>query len=219
MITEFIKSKTSLPIFNEPTNNNYSMFNTGGIECEIGEFLYGLVKMLKPKKILETGTHFGISSTYMGLALKDNNFGKIITIDPIYYKEAKELHKKMELNDFILQIELHAEKYETEEIFDFIFLDSEPILRFSEFDKFYKNLKPGGIIMIHDLHPNFSYNIKQNKNLPYPHWPYGDFRIKLGRFIKEQKVQILSFNTPRGLTVFQKNKDDMNYIKYIKNDL
>ena len=47
------------------------MFNTGGIECEVGELLYGLVRALKPKHILETGTYHGLSSTYMALGLKE----------------------------------------------------------------------------------------------------------------------------------------------------
>lgn len=218
-ITDYIKNKANLIIENEPSNFHYKMFNTGGVECEVGEFLYGLVKMLKPEKILETGTHFGISSTYIGLALKDNNFGKIITIDPIYYKEAKELHKKMELDGIVSQIELHAEKYETDEIFDFIFLDSEPILRFSEFDKFYKNLKPGGIVIIHDLHKHLSFNSFNRDQPNFKHWPYGDFREKLGKYIYDLDVQTLSFNTPRGITIFQKKDDNMSYIKYLNDEL
>lgn len=219
IITEYIKNKGNLNIENEPSNFLYKMFNTGGVECEVGEFLYGLVRILKPEKVLETGTHFGVSSTYMALALKHNNLGKITTIDPIYYKEAKELHKNMELTDLILQVELHAEKYETDDMFDFILLDSEPILRFSEFDKFYKNLKPGGIVIIHDLHKHLSFNSFNTDQPHFKHWPYGDFREKLGKYISDLDVQTFSLSTPRGITLFQKKDDSMSYIKYLNNEL
>lgn len=218
-ITEYIKNNGNLTIENEPSNHLYKMFNTGGIECEVGEFLYGLVRMIKPENVLETGTHFGISSTYIALALKHNNIGKIITIDPIYYKEAKYLHSKIELNDFIVQIELRAEKYETKEMFDFILLDSEPILRFDEFDKFYKNLKSGGVIIIHDLHKHLSFNSFNIDQPDFKHWPYGDFREKLGKYIYNFDVQTFSFNTPRGITLFQKKDNSMSYVKYLHNEL
>ena len=220
IITEYITKKSGLNIQNELSNDQYKMFNTGGVECEVGEFLYALVRLIKPKKVLETGTHFGISSTYIALALSHNdNDSNLVTIDPIYYDEAKKIHDKMELKKYITQIELHAEKFKTDEQFDLILLDSEPILRFQEFDTFFKNLSPGGIIIIHDLHPHLSYNSFNPDHPNYKHWPYGDFREKLGKYILNNEVQTFSFSTPRGITIFQKNNESMSYIKFLKNVL
>lgn len=50
---------------------------------EEGEFLYGLVRAVKPKYCVETGTHKGLSSCYIGQALKDNGFGTLDTCDPV----------------------------------------------------------------------------------------------------------------------------------------
>lgn len=217
IITEYIKNKANINSQPEPSNSTYRMFNTGGVECEVGEFLYSLVRMIKPEKILETGTHFGVSSAYMALGMSHNNFGKIITIDPTYYEEAKQLHKNLNVTQYITQIELHAEKFETDEMFDIAFLDSEPILRFSEFDYFYKNIKPGGLIIIHDLHQHLSYG-SVNLDLPdFKHWPYGDFRKIIGKYILNLEIQTFSFKTPRGITLFQKSNEDMSYIKHLKN--
>lgn len=219
MITKHIADKTKWPLSNEQTNKNYFMFNTGGVECQVGEFLYALTKMLQPNEVLETGTHYGVSSTYIALALKENKKGNITTIDCVYYDQAKYIHNKTEVVSYITQLQMDATTFIPNKKYQIVLLDTEPILRFDEFVKFYDYVDDGGIIIIHDLHPNLSFNANQDKSLPYEHWPYGDFRIKLGSFIKEHKVQIISFNTPRGLTIFQKNKSDMSYIKYLNNQI
>jgi hypothetical protein len=219
MITEFIIEKTGWPLLPEPTNENYSMFNTGGVESEVGEFLYSLVILLKPDQILETGTYHGVSSTYMALALKNNNKGHITTIDYVYHDQAKYIHTKTDISSYITQLQMDVNNFSSNKKYQLILIDTEPILRFDEFIRFYDNVDDGGLIIIHDLHPNLSYNPVKNPNLPFMHWPYGDFRPKLGKFIKEYKVQTLSFNTPRGLTIFQKNKSDMSYINYLNNEI
>ncbi len=50
---------------------------------EEGEFLYGLVRAIKPKYAIETGTHRGLSACYIGQAMKDNGFGLLETCDPV----------------------------------------------------------------------------------------------------------------------------------------
>jgi len=219
MITQFIVEKTGWCMSPEPTDENYCMFNTGGVECEVGEFLYSLVKLIKPNEVLETGTHHGVSSAYIGLALKSNNKGHITTLDFVYHEQAKYIHNKLEILPYVTQLQIDVNDFKTDKKYQLVLIDTEPILRFDEFVKFYSNVDDGGLIIIHDLHPNLSYNPNQNFTLPYDHWPYGDFRPKLGKFIKEHKTQILSFNTPRGLTIFQKNKSDMNYIKYLNGEI
>ena len=44
-------------------------------------FLYSLIKMEQPKTVVELGSGFGISSFMIGQALKENNIGKLWTID------------------------------------------------------------------------------------------------------------------------------------------
>jgi predicted O-methyltransferase YrrM len=51
------------------------------VELEIGELLYAVVRALKPKVVVETGTHKGFSALMIAQALKENEVGHLYTID------------------------------------------------------------------------------------------------------------------------------------------
>ena len=207
-ITDKILSKTDkLSISPEisPGDHGFSMFNDAGTEVEVSEFLYSLVRVLKPSLVVETGTHLGISASFIGLALEDNKKGKITTFEiiPQHYNNAKAMFEEMGLShriDARLLSALAADATDAE--IEFLFLDSEPNLRFDEFIKFWPHVKPGSFIAIHDLNSSLGHHGQTYHNV-YD-WPYGDFRDKLGPYIKRGDVQLMHFPTPRGLTLFQK---------------
>ena len=66
------------PSKNKPYPINYS------INSDSRKFLYHLCKASKPKKIVETGVAYGISSTYILKALEDNEFGMLYSIDSVF---------------------------------------------------------------------------------------------------------------------------------------
>jgi hypothetical protein len=222
IVTKFIEKEGGIKFVREQApnikNDLYSMFNTGGVECEIGEFLYGLVKMVKPKIILETGTHYGISSTYFGIGLKENGEGKLITLDTSYYEnQAINLWKQLGIDQHIDFVQCHSLKYTPKNKIDILFLDSEPKWRYDEFIKYFDDVNDGGIIIIHDLHHHF-YKDTINTNQPdFAWWPYGDFRPKIGKYILEKQVEVFSFFTPRGFTMFQKRHKEFTFINFQEN--
>ncbi len=184
----------------------FSMADDGGVEVESGEFLYGLVRILKADNILETGTYTGISSMYMAQALKDNGFGQITTLEvsPIHKERAEKLWNQVGVAPFV-DCELIASlDYKTERRFDLLFLDSEPEYRFKELIKFYPNLKDGGFILIHDLHHHLSQ--EDNENLGFG-WPFGKLPEEIVTWLKEDKLRFIPFPTPRGLALFYKTKE------------
>ena len=63
------RANGALAIEPEVAHPTYSMFNSGGVEVEVGEFLHSMVRVTKPMHILETGTHLGVSAAFMALAL------------------------------------------------------------------------------------------------------------------------------------------------------
>lgn len=222
-ITDYILSKTKrLTISPEisPGNHGFSMFNDAGTEVEVSEFLYGLVRLIKPEHILETGTHLGVSTVYMAQAMKENGKGYLVTfeINSEHHRNSQLMLRDVDVHDLVdfqLKPSLSFECPE-DRVYDLLFLDSEPQLRFDEFVKFWPCLRPGGYIVIHDLNDQLGHHGMTHHNI-YD-WPYGDFREKLGSYIKDGLVNIISFENPRGMTMFQKTKETAAYFKMASNE-
>lgn len=56
--------------------------NLWGIELEVADFLWGLVRALRPELVLESGTGRGISTRFLAYACKENNHGRVVTFEP-----------------------------------------------------------------------------------------------------------------------------------------
>jgi len=165
----------------------YEGINPTGINIEEGELLYGLVRCFKPKFMLETGTNVGVSTMYAGLAMSDNGFGRIETIE--YFQTmiplAEENFRKAGLDSIIKVIYGDVQSYNCTEQIDFLWLDTELKTRFSEFEKFLPLVANRGIICIHDM-PEI--HAEGFGNIP-------DSVMKLHR---------IEVGTTCGVTVFQK---------------
>jgi hypothetical protein len=132
-----------------------------GINVEEGELLYGLVRVFKPRLMLETGTNIGVSAMYAALAMKDNGFGKLLTIEG--FKDLIPVAQKyFDMVGVTEQVEIvHAmtEDFELnkDQDIDFMWLDTKIETRYPEMEKFYPKLTNGGIICVHD-HPRLGEN-------------------------------------------------------------
>jgi predicted O-methyltransferase YrrM len=211
MITQkLIELDPTLTIHNEGewsnTVSEFSAFNDAGVECEVGEFLYALVRVLKPGLVLETGTHHGVGAVYMGMGLKENQKGKLHTVEylPEIHRVATERVAKMGLENYIDCFLGDVDKFVPEEHgcekegYGLILLDTEPQTRFAELAKFYPYLKPGGYVFVHDLHRH----MHQTSEAKY--WPFGKMPEKMVDLIKSGKLKSFHLPTPRGLTGFYK---------------
>lgn len=208
---------------NEVGQGNYISFNDAGVECEVGEFLYGLVRTMKPTKVLETGTHLGIGASYLGMGLKANGFGKLDTIEflPELHERAKKRIETLKLNDFV---SLHREDAavfdplydnpltgsdfsdadyvaQRRRVYDIVFLDTEPEIRFSELTRYFEYTKYGGFILVHDLHRHLSQ--EDNKEHGFG-WPFGELPKRVKDMFKNDLLRPMHFPTPRGLSMFYK---------------
>jgi len=202
------------------TNSLYSAFNDAGVECETGEFLYSLVRLMKPDRILETGTHQGIGASYMGLALLDNNNrGTIDTVEFLqpHFDTANERFNRIGIKNIVANYLMDVKNYKPttfnlgNDIYDIILLDTEPQTRFAELVKFYPYLKEGGFIFIHDLHRHMG----QMPNTEHGFaWPWGLVPAEMHKLVKQGKLRPFHFTTPRGLTGFYKvSKEDFIWPK------
>jgi predicted O-methyltransferase YrrM len=93
-----------------------------------GQFLYFIVNLLQPSKILELGTSIGYSALWMGIAAQ-NYGGHIDTLE--YYDEkikiAKSYIEKADLKETITVHKKKILKYleDTDVAYDFIFMDAD----------------------------------------------------------------------------------------------
>lgn len=88
---------------------------------EEGEFLYAIVRAIKPKVCLEIGTHKGFSTRHIMEALKDNEEGHLWTTDPFEYDAFSLV--PFEDRKYVTFLKLKGEDVKLEEKIDFVFVD------------------------------------------------------------------------------------------------
>lgn len=118
---------------------------------EEGELLYGLVRAIKPKYCIETGTHKGLSGCYISQALKDNGSGILHTCDPVdLMQEAAFISTG--LSGFVKYHEKRGVDLVPERPIDFLFIDGfhgkQDVV--DEFVTFRPHLAENAIVAFHD---------------------------------------------------------------------
>jgi predicted O-methyltransferase YrrM len=146
-----------LPEYHRPTPEcphpeRWHMYDSMTAEAEVLEFLYTLVTTIKPELIVETGSFLGVSTLWIAKALRANGFGKIISceFDPVVFAKAKE---KIAASDLAEWIELRNEsslEMQVEGTIDLFFSDSDLPIREAEVKRFLPQIRPTGIILMHD---------------------------------------------------------------------
>jgi predicted O-methyltransferase YrrM len=196
----------------------FTSFNDAGIETETGELLYSFTRILKPNRVLETGTHIGVGMAYMGQALKDNKKGRLDTIEFLPEIHARALQRRADLNlidqvdPYIMDVKDFIIKAVEKNIrYQLILLDTEPQTRFTELIEIFPQLDEGGFVFIHDLHRH----MHQIENADHGFaWPFGEIPLPMEELVKSGQLRPFHFPTPRGLTGFYKvSKDDYKWTK------
>lgn len=130
----------------------WSMFDGWTAEVEVIEFLHALVRLLKPRFVLETGTWHGIAATAMGSALRDNGRGRLVSleVDPESHAVASERIAAAGLQAQVELVRGASLEYVADETIDMALFDSELQLRGAEFKRFLPRLRDGAIVIFHD---------------------------------------------------------------------
>ena len=134
----------------------YSAWDDMAVELEAAEFLHGLVRMLKPHLVYESGSGQGYASKYISRALEDNGFGLLETFeaDPYFAAKARDTLKGLPAN-------VHNRPllgYGGEP--DLVFLDSGPDYRTAEIEEWLPKDVP---LVIHDA---YRYTLEGGVMLP-----------------------------------------------------
>lgn len=129
------------------------------IPREVAQVLYFLIRSSGFQRILEIGTSNGYSTIWMAQGLKDNNLGKIFTIEsnPERFQLAKQNILSFELNSFVNQILGHAPEIFAvnsdirEGNFDLLFLDATKKQYKDILNECYPLIKKGGLIIADNI--------------------------------------------------------------------
>ena len=205
------KSGGILKLQPEVTDSRFKMFDDGGVEDSTGEFVYGLVRRLKPDNVLSTGIYTGISDLYIAQALKDNGFGHLTAIEfeEFHIKRAKELWEKQGVAGGITAVHSLSLDFTPDRQYQFMFLDTELHLRFHELVKFFPYLDEGGYVLIHDMPRTLC---QGNFNPDHPeikHYPVGELPKEFIDLVKSGKLKSFYFGGARGLVgLYKPHKED-----------
>lgn len=203
-------TKTVVP-FGDGTNHQFHHSDMNhlqqptGISVEEGDFLYGLVRILRPTLCVETGTNIGISASYIGTALQHNDWGHLITVE---HDNTVADVAEAKLKALGLTMRVTVLRGKVKDVFGFgaepvpqamgnaganlLWLDTEMDQRFGELLDFFPRMTPGAVACIHDL--------PRLEDGPL----FGDVPSELLSLIETRQLSVMSFPTPHGVTCFQK---------------
>ena len=185
-----------LPEYHRPTTEcphpeRWHMYDSMTAEAEVLEFLRTLITTIKPALVVETGSFLGVSTLWIAEGLKANGFGKIISceFDPVVFAKATEKIAASGLSDWIelrneSSLEMHIDS-----TIDLFFSDSDMPIREAEVKRFLPQIRPTGLILMHDASSHLQI--------------VRDAAFKLE---SEGLLSCIFLPTPRGLVVAQKRE-------------
>jgi predicted O-methyltransferase YrrM len=135
--------------------------------------LYEIIKESKPRNVIEIGTQKGQSTKSILLAMGENKYGKLISIDhknrstilDAEFSDLKTYWDFIQGNSHLEEVFNKTKKELNGELADILFLDGDHKMPGvgQDFDEYTKLLKPGGILIMHDIYnSNEEVSVKWN---------------------------------------------------------
>lgn len=186
--------EVSHPTAECPEPKLWNCFDGMSAEAEVLDFMYQLVRTIKPRLVVETGSFRGLAACYIAKGLKANGRGKLVTceIDTKLFAATNELLAKANLSEWVdcrLESSLEMANLPAGTI-DLLFSDSLPEIRVKEIEYFWDSLSPSSLIVVHDVNSGC-------------HKPLRDEMLAQDAM---GKLSVVLLPTPRGLAVCQKRE-------------
>ena len=145
-------------------------------EIEMVCFMWGLTLMLKPQLVIETGSNIGVMTKALGLAVKANGFGRVLSAET-----EEDFVKFARTRCYGLPVTIHhgpALDLKIEEA-DLLFVDSSYESRKVEITR----ARPGAVVVVHDTNRE----------------------AEIGNEVRKyaRRIEVV---TPRGFTIIQKGE-------------
>ncbi len=172
-----------------PHPEQWKMLDPMTSETEVLDFLRSLVITVKPRLVVETGTFRGISTLALAEGMKQNGFGRLVTIeyDPKVYAAAKQRIEAAGLADWVECRNQSSLDATVDGTIDLLFCDSQQVIREAEVRRFYPQVNEHGLILVHDASSHLRI-----------------VREAMLRMEREGMLSVLLLPTPRGLAMAQK---------------
>jgi predicted O-methyltransferase YrrM len=172
-----------------PHPEQWKMLDPMSSETEVIDFLRSLVITLKPRLVVETGTFRGLSTVAIAEGMRQNGFGRVVTIeyDPKVYAAAKQHIEASGLADWVECRNQSSLDTEINGTIDILFSDSHQEIREAEVRRFYPQVNEHGLILVHDASSHLRI-----------------VREAMLRLEREGLISLLLLPTPRGLAIAQK---------------
>ena len=171
-----------------PHPERWSMIDSMTAEVEVLEFLATLVTTIKPELVVETGSFLGVSTEWIARGMQRNGFGKVISceFDPVVYEKAKARLAGSELLPWMEFRNESSLEMKVEGTIDLLFSDSDTPIREAEVKRFLPQMKPTGVILLHDASSHMRV--------------VRDAALKME---DEGLISVVLLPTPRGLVIAQ----------------
>ena len=113
--------------------------------------MYAFIRSMKPERVVEIGTHLGVTALYLAHALYDNKKGHLWTCDPYDYKQEETFSKFPELKEYITFQKKKGEDLDIDKI-DFLFVDGfhEKHCVLAEIKALFPRLTKEAVVFFHD---------------------------------------------------------------------
>ena len=167
------------------------MYDSMTAEAEVLEFLRTLVTTLKPALIVETALSSAFPPLWMAEGLRAQRLRphRLLRVRPHRLRESAREDRRLRLGDYIelrneSSLEMHVEG-----TIDILFSDSDMPIRAAEVKRFLPQIRPTGLILLHDASSHLHIVREAAKDLE-----------------REGLVSCIFLPTPRGLVLAQKRE-------------
>jgi predicted O-methyltransferase YrrM len=133
--------------------HGWAVHDAASSESELQQLVFALIRMLKPELVVETGCYLGFMTQQMGLAVKRNGRGRVVSCDTDEARVAEALVRTR-----TLPVEVrHCRGIDLPELAeaDFIFVDSDYQCRAEEIAA----AKPGAVLLVHDTRISYDSDV------------------------------------------------------------